>query len=80
MIDLLFTDEATQISDLKYLAPFGKSDHCVLSFKYICYSPDVNKCNRFLCNKANYEIMKNDLKNHDWKDCLSEHEPIEDSW
>ena len=80
LIDLLFTDEATQISDLKYLAPLGKSDHCILSFKYICYSPDVNKCKRFLYNKANYEMMKNDLNNHDWKDCLSELKPIEDSW
>ena len=66
-----------QISDLKYLAPLGKSDHCVLSFKYICHSLDVNKCNRFLYNKANYKMMKNDLKNHD---CLSEHKPIEDNW
>ena len=30
-------------------------------------------------NKAKYDLMKN-LKNHDWKDCLSEHKPIEDSW
>ena len=25
-------------------------------------------------------MMKKDLNNHDWKDCLLEHKPIEDSW
>ena len=37
LIDLLFTEEAPQVFELKYLAPLGNSDHCKLSFKYLCY-------------------------------------------
>ena len=40
----------------------------------------INQCNNFLYDiKEDYEMIKNDLKNHDWKYCLSERKPIGDS-
>ena len=32
LIDLLFTNEALQVSDVEYHAPLGKSDHCIIFY------------------------------------------------
>ena len=37
LIDLIFTDEAMQVSDIQHHSPLGKSDHSVVSFKFHCY-------------------------------------------
>ncbi|VDI15853.1 Hypothetical predicted protein [Mytilus galloprovincialis] len=36
-LDLLITNEEEMISNLEYMSPLGKSDHCVLSFDFNCY-------------------------------------------
>ena len=33
VLDLVFTNEENMISELGYLSPLGKSDHCVLQFQ-----------------------------------------------
>ena len=55
-----------QVSEIKYLAPLGKSDHNVLSFDFNCYldyskpkqSPDYNK--------GDYENMRNKVRDSQW--------------
>ena len=37
LLDLLFTDEAMQISDVCHHAPLGKSDHDIIIFKFHSY-------------------------------------------
>ena len=37
LIDLIFTDESMQVSDVHHQAPLGKSDHNVIPFKFNCY-------------------------------------------
>ena len=34
LTDLVLTNEVMQVSDIEYHAPLGKSDHCVITFKY----------------------------------------------
>ena len=36
LIDLVLTNEAVQVSDIEYHVPLGKSNHCVINFKYHC--------------------------------------------
>ena len=36
-LDLVFTDEDMQVSDIKYLSPLGKSDHSMIVFDFHCY-------------------------------------------
>ena len=38
VLDLVFTNEENMVSELEYLSPLGKSDHCVLQFQFNCYT------------------------------------------
>ena len=37
LIDLIFTDESMQVSDVVHHAPLGRSDHDVITFNFNCY-------------------------------------------
>ena len=37
ILDLEITSEEGMIEDIEYLSPFGKSDHIVIWFNFICY-------------------------------------------
>ena len=37
ILDLVFTNEELQVSEITHGAPLGKSDHAVLSFRFHCY-------------------------------------------
>lgn len=41
VLDLIVANEKNMIDDIQYLSPLGKSDHCVLLFKVICYTKTV---------------------------------------
>lgn len=66
LIDLILTNEESQVSNLSYLAPLGKSDHSVLTFTFECYlepeSEDVN----YNYHKVDFEAMKGHLEKSDW--------------
>ena len=62
VIDLVFTEEATQISELEYQPPLGKSDHCVLTFDFNCYTDYGKPSSRFAYEKADYNEMKKQLQ------------------
>ena len=53
LLDLMFTNEAMQVSDIQHHSPLGKSDHSVVSFKFHCYL-DFTKA------KASYAYAKDD--------------------
>ena len=36
-LDLIFTNEEDMIEDLNYDSRLGRSEHCVLDFKFRCY-------------------------------------------
>ena len=66
LIDLILSNEEHQVSNLKYLAPLGKSDHSVLSFTYECYFVQDGMNERYNYNKADFEGMKGNLESSNW--------------
>ena len=67
-IDLIFADNEVEIKNLKYCAPLGESDHSVLSFEFhtpVNYVRSSTK--QYLYEMADYELMREDLKEIDWK-------------
>ena len=75
VIDLIFTEEAAQISELEYQPPLDKSDHCVLTFDFHCYIDYAKPRSRFAYEKANYDEIKKQLQ----EDSNWSHEIIENS-
>ena len=56
-IDLIFTNELMQVSNIEHLPPLGKSDHDVISFHFNC-SLDYSKTkSRYNYNKADYNAI-----------------------
>ena len=72
LLDLVLTNEELMISEIRYLAPIGKSDHSVLSFQYQCYfNPTRDKVLRYQFHKGNYAKMRRDL-DQDWDSLFSD--------
>ena len=78
ILDLVFTLREEIIEDIKLLPPIGKSDHCSMIFN-VLGEDTGQKDTKTVYNyhKANYEGMKNDIKNIKWKDCINE---VEEGW
>ena len=68
LLDLVLSDEETQISDLAYLAPLGRSDHCILAFNFECYLEQTSPSERFEYAKASFTAMERDLEDSGWVD------------
>ncbi len=67
MLDLLFTNEENMVSDLRHLAPLGKSDHCVLAFKFHVYTPETRRnVPKYQFHKGDYQQMRRDM-DQDWE-------------
>ena len=67
LLDLLFTDEIMQVSDITHHAPLGKSDdHSVITFKFNCYLDHSKPKERFIYEKGDYQAMRNDLVGSNW--------------
>ena len=66
IIDLIFTNEEQQISNLNYHAPLGKSDHSVLSFTFHCYIDYKSSEERHLYDSANFNGMRLWLEECEW--------------
>ena len=79
-IDLVFSNEEGMVSDIKHLSPLGKSDHCVLSFKF----NRATDCNtafkpRFLYNKGDYASISKYL-DIDWEEEFKRADTCEEQW
>ena len=62
LLDLVLSEQEEDIDEIKIQDPIGKSDHNVISFRYIINADfDNTKVEKFNYNKANYEEMKEDL-------------------
>ena len=61
MIDLIFTDETMQVSDIVHHAPLGKSDHSAISFKFHSYLDYTKPKERYSYEKADFQAMRNHL-------------------
>ena len=68
LLDLVLTNEDTQVSNLKHRAPLGKSDHDVILFDFHCYLNYSSPKERFLWNKGNYDAMRENVTEEGWKD------------
>ena len=65
-LDLIFTNEEMQVSEVKHAPPLGKSDHDLLSFEFQCYV-DYSKSNeRYNFSKGNYTEMRKCLSASNW--------------
>ena len=60
-LDLRFTDEIMQLSEIANHAPLGKSDHIVITFKFNCYLDYSNPKERYVYVKADFHSMRNHL-------------------
>ena len=60
-LDLIFTDEETQVSDVVHCAPLGKSDHSVITFKFQCYIDYSKPKERYVYAKADWKGMIEEL-------------------
>ena len=78
-IDLIFTDEALQVSDIVHHPlppppPLGKSDHDVITFNFNCY---LNY------HKTDYSAMRQYLELTKWKEnyiVLGANQNVEEAW
>lgn len=66
VIDLIFSCEEDQISNLNYIAPLGKSDHSVLSFNFNCYTNCKGPSKRYVYDSGNFLAMRQLLDEQSW--------------
>ncbi len=68
LLDLVMTNEQDMVSDVQHLAPLGNSDHCVLSFKFTCYTEHIEtRTKKYVYHRGDYRAMRRDLT-LDWDD------------
>lgn len=65
-LDLILTDEEMQVSEVQYLAPLGKSDHCVILFDFHCYLDFTKPKASFQYPKGDYNGMREFLISSKW--------------
>ena len=82
-IDLVFTEEESQIADIVHQAPLGKSDHSVISLNFQCYLDYSKPKKRYLYHKADWKGMREELEKDKWAEnfvSLLQGETSEDAW
>ncbi|CAC5374164.1 unnamed protein product [Mytilus coruscus] len=80
-LDLVITNEEEMISNLEYMSPLGKSDHCVLSFDFNCYVNIKRTPRRAkLYNRGNYNDFIQELNKINWHDKLNAENSIDINW
>ena len=67
-LDLIFTDEIMQVSDVQHHAPLGKSDHDVITFRFHSYIDFSKTKETFVFGKGDYATMIEELKSSQWKE------------
>ena len=67
-LDLIFSGEDAQVLEIRYRAPQGRSDHSVISFHFNCYFNSKLPSNTFLYDKANYEVIRQNLDRSQWQE------------
>ena len=82
-LDLIFTDEEMQISDLQQHAPLGKSDHSVITFNFNSYLDYSKPKESYNYDKGNYKSMREFIRlstwGHDYCTTAKDYD-IEENW
>ena len=68
LIDLVFTDEDMQVSDVTHHARLGKSDHSVITFKFNCYLDYSKPKEQYVYENADFEAMINHFVETGWEE------------
>ena len=68
LLDLIFTNEEMQVSEITHGAPLGKSDHDVLSFRFHCYVEFSKRKERHVFERGDYEAMRNSESMKTWRE------------
>ena len=72
LLDLVLCYDREQISNIVYLGPLGKSDHCVVTLLYnITFESCSYKVKRNMYDKGDYTDIKKHLSNNGWDIILS---------
>ena len=62
LLDLVLTNEEDMVEEVEHLSPLGESDHCILSFRFRCYTMAAKTTrNKYLYDKADYEKLREKL-------------------
>ena len=83
LLDLILSDEEMQVSDISHLPPLGKSDHCLVNFKYHCYLDYTKPKERYQFLKGDYTEMRTYLTKANWVEeyaSLGDKSSVEDLW
>ena len=72
VLDLVLTDEATQVSEICYDSPLGKSDHSVLVFDFKCYTDRQKQPKTFNYPKGDYKSMIKEIEDSNWVNRVNE--------
>ena len=68
VLDLVFTNEENMVSEMEYLSPLGKSDHCVLQFQFNCYTKlKIDRRQKMCYDKGNYTVFNKEVASIMWK-------------
>jgi hypothetical protein len=73
ILDLIITRYENSIPDVNYLSPLGKSDHCILLFKYVHnIKLKAYMKKKIFYDKGNYEQIRENLQSINWEEILKE--------
>ena len=82
-LDLIFTDEEMQVSDVQHLAPLGKSDYSVILFNFCSYIDYSKPKDTYNYEKGDYEGMIAELVSLGWcEDYVNsaKNRTVEENW
>ena len=83
LIDFLVTNEVMQVSDIVYHAPLGKSNHCVITFKYHCYLDYSQPKEIYVYRKADFNSIRRQLVLSNWTEKImiqNESKSVDELW
>ena len=81
LLDLVLTHDPLEVEEINHTAPVGKSDHCILTFKFMVDKgefPTINQDKRNF-QKANYTEARKLFGMIDWEQEMKDKD-VEQSW
>ena len=68
VLDLVFTNEELQVSEVCHNPPLGKSDHDVLTFNFHCYIDYTKQKERHVFERGDYSAMRESESLIKWRE------------
>ena len=82
-LDLIFSDEEMQVTDVHHLAPLGKSDHSVITFSFCCYVDYSKPKDTYNYTKGDFDAMRAELIESNWCKTYvagAKNKTVEENW